>query len=427
MDNAGLTESLVRGDTEDLLAVYDAYGDRLYAYGWALLDDEKQAAEAVRDALLVAAVTADNLRQPALLGPWLYAVVRNECLRRRDDPTQPLIPAADEIAELAGRHRMDAAAIAAVLGVSVEDIRDRVESPAAALDPLPFVVAPAALRDDLGTAAAPDGVAHRLTLAKRARPFNSEGFPVPLDRRRISGRTLAWSTAVAVVVALGVLLTVPVEGDGSGGRVLAAVVPVGPDFSTLPAPALRSSPAAPDPITWPANRSGIARPVGTAATGAPLPAAGSTAQVSAVAATTAAPSPSPTRMTGSAVTTSSGTAVVAAADSSSGASSTASAAVVTVTSGYSVHSVSCAGQWSASVWAQVDGASDSEILSVYATWQGGATTAGKAALERGPTWTGLLGRLPVGQALVWTVHVTLTGGRTATSAAQSMSYYCHSG
>ena len=426
MDNARLTECLVRGGVEDLLAVYDAYGDRLYAYGWVLLGDEKQAAAALTDALLVAAATADGLRQPALLGSWLYALTRNECLRRREDPTRPLIPAADEIAELLGRHQLDAAAIAVALGVSAEEVRNRAGAPTQAPDPLPFVVAPADLRDEVLAAAAPDGAVRRTVLARRAKPFNAEGFPVPLDRRRLSSRTLAWSTAVAVVAALGILLMVPVEGDSTSGRALAAVVPLGPGGSAPPVPSLQTSPAAASPITWPASRPGIARSAAAGSAGGQVPAT-DTATPLTSSPTTAAAVPTTAAATGPVATVTVGEAGISSGEPSGVASATSTAAPVTVTSGYSVSSVSCSGQWSARVWARVDGVAGSDVHSAEAIWQDGAGNIGKAALQHGTHWTGTLGRLPVNRQVVWSVNVTLADGRVVTSASQSMSYYCTGG
>src|SRR5206468_3785233 len=103
------------GGTEPLLAMYDAYADRLYAYSVFLLADPDGAAAAVYDAFLVAAERASaSLPDPSRLRPWLYALTRNECLRRRQRRARTDPHA--EVAELA-RYGLDSAEIAAVLGV----------------------------------------------------------------------------------------------------------------------------------------------------------------------------------------------------------------------------------------------------------------------------------------------------------------------
>jgi DNA-directed RNA polymerase specialized sigma24 family protein len=80
-----LVRSLADRGTEGLLDAYDRYADRLHAYGCVLLADEEAVASAVHDAFLVATERATGLHETARLGVWLYALTRNECLRRRPD------------------------------------------------------------------------------------------------------------------------------------------------------------------------------------------------------------------------------------------------------------------------------------------------------------------------------------------------------
>ncbi len=48
----------------------------------SLLREPADAADALQDTFLIAAARLRELRDPARLRPWFYAVARNECLRR---------------------------------------------------------------------------------------------------------------------------------------------------------------------------------------------------------------------------------------------------------------------------------------------------------------------------------------------------------
>lgn len=337
MDDVALTGSLAIGDADGLLAVFDAYGHRLHAYAAFLLGDTEAAGDAVLDALLVAAGAAGGLADPARLRPWLYALTRNECLRRRPPGGQPGAVGAAEAVELADRHRMAPADVGAVLGLPAEDApglprhRPAADSPgaplgagagagAAADEPLtePLIEPPtqplagllpgaagsplvpayvaangplpvggdprlpadvagggtemswhqaetgaedgaaavsggpvsARLRAAVAAGAGPDAAARRAELTRRARPFEPDGFPVPLDRRRLSGAVLAWSVAAVVLLALGMLVVLPVGGGdpvaaAPVGSVLAgAGAPAAAMDETQPVPTLAASPFA---------------------------------------------------------------------------------------------------------------------------------------------------------------------------------------
>ena len=70
------------------------------------------------------------------------------------------------------------------------------------------------VRAELIAAAGPEGAERRAELLRQARPFEVDGFPVPLDRRRLSSRALAWSAAVAVLIAIGLLVALPARSAG---------------------------------------------------------------------------------------------------------------------------------------------------------------------------------------------------------------------
>ncbi|MCW2934421.1 MAG: sigW 2 [Actinomycetia bacterium] len=74
--------SIVAGDPSGLAAAYDRYAAALYAYCCTLLREPADAADAVQDTFVIASSRLAALRDPERLRPWLYAVARNECLRR---------------------------------------------------------------------------------------------------------------------------------------------------------------------------------------------------------------------------------------------------------------------------------------------------------------------------------------------------------
>jgi RNA polymerase sigma factor (sigma-70 family) len=82
--------AIAAGERARLDVVYDRYAPALYAYCRVLLGEPAGAADALADTFIVAAAMLDGLREPGRLRPWLYAVARNECLRRlRPRPPYP--------------------------------------------------------------------------------------------------------------------------------------------------------------------------------------------------------------------------------------------------------------------------------------------------------------------------------------------------
>jgi RNA polymerase sigma factor (sigma-70 family) len=134
----------------ELAAAYDRYANSLFKYCRTLLSDPADAADAVRETLVIAASRLDRLHEPERA--WLYAVVRSECLRIArsktgisaldeapfvtdsvnvgehaeraglralfEDAAAGLNPGEREVIELQLRHGLEAREVAAVLGVS---------------------------------------------------------------------------------------------------------------------------------------------------------------------------------------------------------------------------------------------------------------------------------------------------------------------
>jgi RNA polymerase sigma factor (sigma-70 family) len=155
MRDSEVVAAVVAGDPRGLAEAYDRYASPLYTYCRSLLREPADAADAVQDAFVIAASRLAELRDRNRLRPWLYAVARNECLRRlrartvqvatpldempdvtdtaadvsgeaeRDDLRRLLRSAVrglntgeQDLIELQLRQGLDAAEIAAVLGVS---------------------------------------------------------------------------------------------------------------------------------------------------------------------------------------------------------------------------------------------------------------------------------------------------------------------
>jgi RNA polymerase sigma factor (sigma-70 family) len=80
--DAELVSRVLAADREAFAAVYDRYGDRLYDFANSMLRHREDAADAVADSFVLFAERLTQLRDPDRLRPWLYAIVRSECLRR---------------------------------------------------------------------------------------------------------------------------------------------------------------------------------------------------------------------------------------------------------------------------------------------------------------------------------------------------------
>jgi hypothetical protein len=143
-----------------------------------------EAASAVADAFVIAAVKLQELRDPDQLRSWLHAVARNECLRR--------LGAAAAVAGAAG---------------SAGRPPDRAT---------PAVLPPAGLREQVLKACSdttPAGRAYRVSVAHRAEPFGRTGFPKPIvpagprwwqQARRHLGAVAGVGAVAAAVVAGGI-------------------------------------------------------------------------------------------------------------------------------------------------------------------------------------------------------------------------------
>ena len=160
MEDRALVAAMISGDPRGLDGAYRRYAPQLRAYCGSLLGDGDAAADAVHDTFVLAGERIGQLRDPDRLRPWLYTIARNECLRHRRgrarltalspahdpaadtvdltaavhaDQVRELVHAAAagltggdrDVIELALRHGLAAADVAAVLGVSTNHAHAR--------------------------------------------------------------------------------------------------------------------------------------------------------------------------------------------------------------------------------------------------------------------------------------------------------------
>jgi RNA polymerase sigma factor (sigma-70 family) len=80
--DADLVAGVLAADRDAFAAMYDRYGTKLYDFAYSMLRHREDAADAVADSFVLVAERLSQLRDPERLRPWLYAIVRSECLRK---------------------------------------------------------------------------------------------------------------------------------------------------------------------------------------------------------------------------------------------------------------------------------------------------------------------------------------------------------
>jgi RNA polymerase sigma factor (sigma-70 family) len=100
MRDSEVVAAVVAGNPEGLAEAYDRYASPLYTYCRSLLREPADAADAVQDTFVIAASRLAELRDPNRLRPWLYAVARNECHRRLRARTVQVTTPLDEMPDV---------------------------------------------------------------------------------------------------------------------------------------------------------------------------------------------------------------------------------------------------------------------------------------------------------------------------------------
>jgi len=80
--DADLVSAALAGDRDALARIYDGYADRIHTMCAHMLGDRDEAADVCGDVFLIAFQRLGQLRDPARLRPWLYAIARHEVYRR---------------------------------------------------------------------------------------------------------------------------------------------------------------------------------------------------------------------------------------------------------------------------------------------------------------------------------------------------------
>ena len=280
-----MVAAVAAGDPDGLAAAYDQFAAPLFAYCRRMLADPEAAAGAVRDTFVIATSRLEGLRDPDRLRAWLYAVARNECLRRQR-----------------------------AAGVT--------SRPAKVSLPAPGDGAPAAIElpDELRgqvlkacTDNTPAGRADRASVAHRAGPFGPTGFPKaigvpgPLWWRRIRRhpRSVTAVIAVAAVAAAGGIVVMLTAGSphrpqvstlALGGGVPAGATGVASSSAAAsPSAHHRASPADSRPAPSVSASAGVPSPDPPTGRGSLPPPSASASGTLPSASPSPSPSPSPSR------------------------------------------------------------------------------------------------------------------------------------
>src|SRR5947209_4581244 len=245
MEDPEVVAAIVAGDPAGLAEAYDRYAMPLYSYCRSMLREPADAADAVQDTFRVATAKLRDLRNPARLRSWLYAVARNECLRRLRAGSKlerslgALIVAptgraacADLDAMLAGWDGQLTVLIRKRISRHIEhcevcgERKRRELTPALFAGAVPMAALLPGFREQVLKALAdrsPAGLAHRLTVANRAGPFGPHGFPKPISRpgagpwRRVLHHPQAMvAGAASLVVVAGAIVVGVISGPHAG-------------------------------------------------------------------------------------------------------------------------------------------------------------------------------------------------------------------
>src|SRR5438105_1336166 len=100
MRDSEVVAAIVAGDPDGLAEAYDKYASPLYSYCRSLLREPADAADAVQDTFVIAASKLAGLRDHDRLRPWLYSVARNECRRRLRISSAEVSSALDQVPDV---------------------------------------------------------------------------------------------------------------------------------------------------------------------------------------------------------------------------------------------------------------------------------------------------------------------------------------
>ncbi len=129
MDDAALVLQAVAGDQAAFAAIYDRFAAPLYDFLCSVVHDRDEAADVLHDTFLTAGSRLHQLRDPAKLRPWLYAIARHHGWRRVKhrsrfeplDEDHDVTAATPDAADLAARGELTDLVQAAAAGLNPRD------------------------------------------------------------------------------------------------------------------------------------------------------------------------------------------------------------------------------------------------------------------------------------------------------------------
>jgi RNA polymerase sigma factor (sigma-70 family) len=107
MDDREVVAAIAARDPAGIAVGYDRYAPHLYGYCRWMLGQPAEAAEAVKNTFVITSATLGDFPEVLKLRPWLYAMARNECLRRLRQKT----PGGRDEVDAAGQSAKEAAEV----------------------------------------------------------------------------------------------------------------------------------------------------------------------------------------------------------------------------------------------------------------------------------------------------------------------------
>jgi RNA polymerase sigma factor (sigma-70 family) len=121
-----LVDRLRAGDQDAFAELYDEFGDRIYGLCVSVLRDPHEAADVKHDTFVIALQRIDQLRDPARLKPWMFAIARHLCFRRLKQRERTLpVEHAPEVIVLDDASDVDPESAAELVWLAAGGLSDR--------------------------------------------------------------------------------------------------------------------------------------------------------------------------------------------------------------------------------------------------------------------------------------------------------------
>lgn len=104
MQDHELVAAAVAGDRAAFAQIFSKYCDSVHDFSWSMLRNRAQAEDVTQDTFVIASQKLVALREPSKLKAWLFAIARNECMRRfRHTKKEILGTVADDLISTSGQ------------------------------------------------------------------------------------------------------------------------------------------------------------------------------------------------------------------------------------------------------------------------------------------------------------------------------------